>query len=112
MGWTSVGPKFPATAQTVPGTHPASYTVVTELFPGLKRPRRSVDNPPTFSEDFQERLELHLYSPSGPSCSILGRNFPLDYLKYILIVYMYTSINIKLKYSKLNSIVSKIILKY
>ena len=45
------GAKFSARVQTGPGTHPASYTSSTRV---------------------KERLELYLYSPTGPSWPVLG----------------------------------------
>ena len=41
-----VGVRFFAPVQTGPGAHPASYTVGTGYFPGVKRPGRGVDHPP------------------------------------------------------------------
>ena len=38
--------RFSATVQTGPGTHPASYTMGTGFFSGVKRPGRGVDHPP------------------------------------------------------------------
>ena len=66
------GPDFPHPVQTGPGAHPASYTMGNGSFPGLKRPGRGVDHPPTSNAEVKERVELYLYSPSGPSCSVLG----------------------------------------
>jgi hypothetical protein len=40
------GARFSAPVRTVPGYHPASYTVGTVSFPGVKRPGRGVDHPP------------------------------------------------------------------
>jgi len=40
------GRDFSALVQTGSETHPASYTMGTGSFPGLKRPRRGVDHPP------------------------------------------------------------------
>ena len=40
------GARSSAPVLTGPGTHPASYTVGTGYFPGLKRPGRGVDHPP------------------------------------------------------------------
>ena len=34
-----------ASVQTGPGAHPASYTMGTGSFPGVKRPGRGVDHP-------------------------------------------------------------------
>jgi hypothetical protein len=42
-------------------------------FPGVKRPGRGVDHPPSSSATVKERVQLYLYSPSGPSWPVLGR---------------------------------------
>jgi hypothetical protein len=45
------GAKFFAHVQTGPGAHPASCTMGTRSFPGIKGPERSADNPhPTSAE--------------------------------------------------------------
>jgi len=51
---------------------PASYTVGTGSFPGVKRSVRDVDRPPLSSAEVKERVELYLYSTSGPSWSVIG----------------------------------------
>jgi hypothetical protein len=66
------GARFSAPVQTGPGGHPASYTVSTGSFTGVKRPRRDADHTLPSSGDVKERVELYLYSPSGPSWSVLG----------------------------------------
>jgi hypothetical protein len=43
--------------------------------PGVKRPGRGVDHPPPSSAEVKDRVELYLYSASGPSWSVLGRAF-------------------------------------
>ena len=45
-----------------PGTHPASYTVITTLFPGVKWLGRGINYPPPSSAKVKERVELYLYS--------------------------------------------------
>jgi len=45
----------------------------TGSFLGLKRPGRGVDHPPTSSAEVKERIELYLYSPSGPLWTVLER---------------------------------------
>jgi hypothetical protein len=45
-------------------------------FPEVKRPARGVDHPPSSSAEVKERVELYLYSPSGPSWPVLGRTLP------------------------------------
>jgi hypothetical protein len=62
--------------QTGPGAYPASCTMGTGSFPGVKRPGHSVNHPPPSSADVKERVELYLYSPSGPSWPVLGRISP------------------------------------
>jgi len=41
-------------------------------FLGVKRPGRAIDHPTPSSTEVKKRVELYLYSPSGPSCSVLG----------------------------------------
>jgi hypothetical protein len=41
-------------------------------FPGLKRPGRGIGHPPPSRVGVKERVELYLYSPSGPSWPVLG----------------------------------------
>ena len=54
-GW---GEKFSAPVQTGPGAHPASYTMGTGSFSGVKRPGRGVDHSPPYSAEVKERVEL------------------------------------------------------
>jgi hypothetical protein len=58
---------------TGPAAHLASYTMGTGYCPEVKRPGREVDRPPPSSAEVKERVELYLYSPSGPSWSVLGQ---------------------------------------
>ena len=64
--------KFYAPVQTGPGAHPASCKMGTESFPGIKRPGRGVGHPLPSSAEVKERVELYLYSPSGPSWPVKG----------------------------------------
>ena len=68
-GWS--GDRIPVEARF--SAHPTSCTMGTWSFPGIKRPGRGVDHPPPSSDEVEERVELFLYSPSGPSWSVLGR---------------------------------------
>ena len=54
------------------GAHPASYTMGTGSFPGAKRPGRDVDYLLVSIAEVIERVELYLYSTSGPSWPVLG----------------------------------------
>ena len=42
-----------------PGTHPASYTMGTGFFLGVKQPRCGLDHPPISSAEVRERVELY-----------------------------------------------------
>ena len=64
--------RFFAPVQNGPGAHAASYTMGTESLPG-KRPGRGVKRAPPSSAEVEERVEVYLYSPSGPSWPVLGR---------------------------------------
>jgi len=59
--------RLSAPIQTGPGAHPASYRVGTGSFPGVKQLERGVDHPLLSSTKVKERVELYLYTPSGPS---------------------------------------------
>jgi hypothetical protein len=64
--------KLQIIVQTVPGAHPASYTMGIESFPGERQPGRVADHPPSSSAEVKERVARYIYSPSGPSWPILG----------------------------------------
>jgi len=66
------GARFSAPVQTSPGAHPASCTMGTGSFLGVKRPGRGFDHPPLSSAEVQEGVELYLYSPSEPPWPVLG----------------------------------------
>jgi hypothetical protein len=60
--------RFSTPGQTGPVGHPASHTMGTGSFPGVKWPGRGVDqppHPPSPSGKVQERVELYIYSPLG-----------------------------------------------
>jgi len=52
--------------------YPASYTIGTRSFSGLKQLGRGVDHPLPYSAKIKERVELYLYSPSEPFWPVLG----------------------------------------
>jgi hypothetical protein len=66
------GRDFPHPSRPAQGAHPASYTMGTGSFPGVKRLRCDVDHPPPSSAEVKQRVELYLYTPSGISWSVLG----------------------------------------
>jgi hypothetical protein len=50
------GAKFPTPVQTGPAAHPASCTVNTGSFSGIKRPERGVEHAPLYSAEVKERV--------------------------------------------------------
>jgi len=70
--------RFSAAVHPGPGAQSASYTMGTGSFPGVKRPGRGVDHPPSSTAEVKVRVELQLYSPSGPLWPVLGRALPLS----------------------------------
>jgi hypothetical protein len=71
--------------QTGPGAYPASCTMGTGSFPGVKQPGHGVKHPHPSSAEVKERVELYLYSPSGRSWPFFKVNF--NFITYIC---MYT----------------------
>jgi len=67
-----MGVRFSAPIQTSPWAHPASYTMGSRSFLGVKQLGRSIDHPPPSSAEVKERVGLYLYSPFGPSWPVLG----------------------------------------
>jgi hypothetical protein len=76
---TQVEAKFSAPVQTGPGAHPVSFTMGTGTFPEVKQPGRGADHPSTSTAEVKETVQLHVYSPSRPSWSVLGWSLPLPY---------------------------------
>jgi len=64
--------RFSTPVQTGPGNHPASYTMVTASFQGVKRAGHGFNRPPPSSVEVKERIELYLYSRFGPSWPVVG----------------------------------------
>ena len=56
---------FSALVRTGPGSQPASCIIDTESFPGVKWTGPGGDHPLSSSAEVKERVELHIYSPSG-----------------------------------------------
>jgi len=68
-----------APVQTGPGAHPAFYTMGTWSFLGVKQLGRGVVHPPPSSTKVKERVELYLFSPSGPSWPVIGWTLPVPW---------------------------------
>ena len=56
---------------------PILLYIGTESLPGVKRPGHGIDHPPPSNAEVKERVELYLYSPSGPSWPVPGWPLPL-----------------------------------
>jgi len=67
-----MGARFSAPVQSGPGASPAFCTVGTGSLPAVRRPGRCVNHPPPSSAEVKEIVELYLYSPSGPSWTVVG----------------------------------------
>ena len=65
------GGDFPHPSRPALGVHPASYTMNTGSFPGIKQPGRGIDRSPPSSAEVKERVELYHHSPLGPSWPVL-----------------------------------------
>ena len=61
------------------GTIQTSIKWVRVSFPGLKRPGRGVNHPPSSSAEIKERVELQLYSPFEPSWPLPGANLTFTF---------------------------------
>jgi hypothetical protein len=61
------------------------------VIPGGKAPGRGADHPPPTSAEVKEKVELYLYSPSGPSWPVLGKSLPLPLLFYVVIKVVLTA---------------------
>jgi len=51
---------------------PFSLLMGTRSFPGVKQPGQAADHLPPSSAKVKERVQLYLYSPSGPLWPVLG----------------------------------------
>jgi len=75
------GERFSASVQTGPGAHPASYTMGTGPFPGVKQSGCGTDHSCPSSAEVKKRGQLYNYSPSGPTQSVLRATLPLPFTK-------------------------------
>ena len=69
--WTPVRAKISVTVHIRPEVHPASRTMGTGSFSGLKRPRRGADYSPLASAKVANRMKLYTYLPPQ-FCSCTG----------------------------------------
>ena len=68
---------FPQPSRRPWGAPSLLYNGYWVSFPGVKRPGRRVDHPPSSSAEVKQRVQLYLYSPSVPSWPVIGRALPL-----------------------------------
>jgi len=59
-------------------------------FSVVKRPGGGVDHPPTSTAEVKERVELYLYSPSGPSWPVIGWPLPLPLPLPLYVIFVLT----------------------
>jgi hypothetical protein len=81
-GSSPVWKRFPALFQARPGAHPASYKWARVLSRGIKWPGHGVDQLSTSRSEVIEKVELHIYSTSGPSWPVTGWTLPLESWTY------------------------------
>ena len=87
------GARFSAPVQTGPGANPASCTMGTGSFPGVKLPGRGVDHQPPSSARVEGRVELYICFRSGPSWPVLGRTLLLPFT--VIDVHLIASVTLK-----------------
>ena len=63
---------FPHLSRPAVGPTQPPVEWVLGLFTGVKRPGHGVDHPSPSSTKVKERVNLYLYSPTGPSWPVLG----------------------------------------
>ena len=74
--------RFTSLVQNGPGAHPAPYTMGTGPFPGVKRPGRGVDHPPSSSVEVKGRVELYMFPVwTFVACSKVNFTFLHDVLR-------------------------------
>jgi hypothetical protein len=65
--------KFSTPVQTGPAAHLASNTMsIGSISQGAKRPGRGANHQSLSSAEVKERVEIHVYFPSGPSWPVIG----------------------------------------
>jgi hypothetical protein len=77
-----VGERFSTPVETGPGADPASYTMGTRSFPGVKRPGRGVGHPPRLAPRLKKEWS---YTSTHPvTCCRVNFTFTFTLLSIIL----------------------------
>jgi hypothetical protein len=71
-GWTVRGSRFFAHVHTDPEAHPASCTMGTGSFPGVKRPGRGADHPSPSSAEVKKEYSYTSTHPLGHFRPVMG----------------------------------------
>ena len=77
--------RFFAPVLTGPGAHPASYTMATGSFPGVKRPGRGVFHPPHLAPKLKKAYSYTSTPPMGLRGLLQGE--PYLYLQSLVVYY-------------------------
>jgi hypothetical protein len=88
----TVEARFSAPVQTGPLAHSASYTRGPGSFSGVKWPGRGVDHPLPSGTEVEKRVELYLYSPSGPSWPVVRWTLPLRLVRCTIHIFFFFSL--------------------
>jgi hypothetical protein len=78
-----VGARFFAYVQTGPGAHPASCTMGTGCFPGVKRPGRGADHPLPPSAEVENEYSYTSAPPLVSWWPVIGWPLPLPFYDYV-----------------------------
>ena len=70
-----VGARFSAPIQTSPGAYPASYTMGSLSFLGVKRPGRGLNNPPHLSPSLKKEQSYTSTPPMGLGSLLQGETY-------------------------------------
>ena len=89
------GRSFPHPSRPALAAYPASYALVTRSSLAVKQLGHGVDHLPPYSAKIKERVELYLYSPSGPLWPVLGWTlvFVFSVISFLCINLSYYSVH-------------------
>jgi hypothetical protein len=91
-----VGARYSAPVQTGPGAHPASYTLGTGSFPGVKRPGHSVDHPIKRRGSRKSRAIPLLPIWAYVACYRMNVTFTLIYIYMYMYIHIHVSDSVEI----------------